>query len=545
MSRSIQFAPFLAGPIEAKTRVVTLPENNNGISKVMRIASLALGLGGFAFYDRSNFETSPYDFGQVIKASETDSFVRQAFAKYRELIWKEGWDIVSENDEAVDYIQERIDYIELAMKKTFDDLLVEISDQLVKFGNCFLAKARGPLGPYFPGRINTPEDVEPIVGYYVVPAETMEIKRDKHNRPIRYRQRTDDRLNGLYSNKRQPSWSPKEMIHLSIDKKPGHAFGTPFMVSVIDDIVALRQMEEDIQNLIHKELFPLYKYSVGTPEHPAEPAEIDAAAAELQNLRSDGGLVLPDRHDVDVIGANSTALDASDYLRHFVTRVCTGLGLSPHHLGIMEESGNRAVTDRLDIALYDKVKTYQRYLSGVIRLNIFSEILFEGGFDPIVHPAVSGESDRCEFKFREIDVDTQVKKENHIIQKWASNLISLEEARTELAYDPEIDEDRLLMTLTAKIGLEYAPNPVANGGGSNNSPRKPDAQRPSSGGSANKKNTSKSTGNKSRPSNQHGRRTSPSIRHSETWLSEVVELLDDEDDAIISLEEMEVLEKGL
>lgn len=536
MSRSIQLAPFLGGPSETRkkrTQVATLPENSNGISRIMRVASLALGMGGFISYDRNNFEPAPYDFNQVLKASDTDSFVRQAFAKYRELIWKEGWDIVSENDEAVDYVYERIDFMEIAMRKSFETFLIEVSDQLVKFGNCFISKARGDLRPYFPGRINTPEGQDPIVGYYVVPAETMEIKRDKHNRPIRYRQRTDDRLQGLYSQKRQPSWSPKEMIHLSMDKKPGHAFGTPFMVSVVDDIIALRQMEEDIQNLIHKELFPLYKYSVGTDEHPAEPAEIDAAAAELNNLRSDGGLVLPDRHDVDVIGANNTALDATGYLRHFVNRVCTGLGLSPHHLGIMEESGNRAVTDRLDIALYDKIKTYQRYLSDMIRLTILSELLFEGGYDPIVHPAIQGESDRCDFRFREIDVDTQVKKENHIIQQWAQNIISLEEVRLALSLDPDMDEDRLLMAITARKDAEYNPNP----GGANNEPNKPDAQKPSTGGKPNKKNTKKTSGNRSRPANQHGRRSSPSIRHSEAWLTDVVELLDDGDDDNIRFEE--------
>lgn len=540
MNRAAQIVPFLRGPAERRsnrTQVATLPENSNGVSRIMRIASLALGIGGYSFYDRTNFESAPYDFGQVIKAVETDSFVRQAFAKYKELIWKEGWDIVSENDIAVDYLLERIDYMEIAMGKTFDDLLIEITDQLVKFGNVFIALSRGDLRPYFPGRIYTKEDQDPIVGYYVVPAETMEIRRDKYNRPIRYRQRVDDRLNGFYTQKRNPSWSPKEMIHLYVDKKPGHAFGTPFIVSVIDDIIALRQMEEDIQNLVHKELFPLYKYKVGTPEHPAEPDEIDMAAAELNNLRSDGGLVLPDRHDVDVIGANATALDATGYLRHFVNRVCSGLGLSPHHLGIMEESGNRAVTDRLDIALYDKVKTYQRYLSGSIRLKIFNDILAEGGFDPITHPDVSGESDRCEFRFREIDVDTQVKKENHILQKWSNNTITLEEVRLALNYDPDVDEERLLAAVSSRIALEYTPN--LNSGGADNEPKKPDAQQPSKGGAANKKNTTKSTGNRSRPANQHGRRTSPNIRHSDAWLREVSELLDDDTHDNIDLAEIE------
>jgi hypothetical protein len=100
----------------------------------------------------------------------------------------------------------------------------------------------------------------------------------------------------------------------------------------MDDIVALRQIEEDIQNLIHRELFPLYKYKVGTDDQPAEPDEIEAAANELANLRTEGGLVLPNRHDVEVVGADGNALDANPYLTHFKERVAIGLGSIPSPL---------------------------------------------------------------------------------------------------------------------------------------------------------------------------------------------------------------------
>ena len=500
----------------------------SAIAKVFRTVSMALGASNMSFTGRKTFEAAPYDFDSLIKAIDTDSFVRQSFFKYKELIWKEGWNIVSENESAVDYLHERIGYMEMAMSSAFDDFLVEVGDQLVKFHNVFIAKSRNEdLKRFFPGRIYSDR---PIVGYYVVPAETMEVKRDKFNRPLRYRQRIDDRLQGFGSRSRDsaPSWAPEDMIHISFDKKPGRIFGTPFLVSVIEDIVALRQMEEDIQNLVHKELFPLYKYKVGTPEHPAEPREIDEAAAELANLRTDGGLVLPDRHDVDVIGSQNNALEASSYLRHFVNRVCTGMGLSPHHLGIMDEAGNRAIADRLDIALYDKVKTYQRHIANAIRIKIFNELLLEGRFDPIIHPDATGESDRCEFKFAEIDVDTQVKKENHIIQKWTNNIATSQEVRYELGYDPDMDEQDTLVALNRRIDPPNTP------GSSGSETNKPDAQKPSSGGRKNRKNTTKSTGNKSRPSNQHGRRSSPNIRHSynEENLKSIIELIDDQEEDI-------------
>lgn len=523
------FVPFYQAPsattLEARSLVSDV-KAQNAVAKLFKVSTLAMGFTGFgALTGRTSFEVAPYDFNRILKAIDTDSYVRQGVNKYKELMWKEGWDIVSENDDAVAYIKERLDYMELAMGRSFQSLLTDIADQLIKFSNCFIAKARGDLQPFFPERLRK-SDKDPIVGYYIIPAETVEIQRNRDNKVVAYRQRMDqNNIAGFGTTTgRQPRWSADDVIHLAVDKKPGRAFGTPFLISMLDDVIALRQMEEDIQNLVHKELFPLYKYTVGTPEHPAEPEEIDQAAVELDNLRNDGGLILPERHNVEVIGAEGASLEADNYLAHFVNRVVVGLGLSPHHLGIMNEGGNRSVTDRLDIALYDKIKNYQRYLADMIRLAIFNELLFEGGYDPFVNPARDTVSDRCEFMFHEIDVDTQVKKENHIIQKWLNNLMSWEETRVALGMDPEdIDEERLQVYMIGKIESEFAEAQARVAAS-----LKPDAAPSSQKGRPNKRNN-KSVANKSRPANQHGRRTSPNIRHvDDTWLSDVVETLDEE-----------------
>lgn len=522
----VNYLPFNSAPMAerslSRSAVLLNTSADNSIAKLFKVTSFALGFTGFN--TRASFEEAPYDLDRVIKAADTDSFVRQAFNKYRELLWKEGWDIVGENDEAVDYLRERIDYMELAMGRSIDDLWDEISDQLVKFGNCFIAKSRGDLSPFFPGTINALNDKsQPIVGYYIIPAETVVIQRNNRNKPIAYRQRIEGAVSGFGRNvTNQPTWPASEVIHLAIDKKPGRAFGTPFMVSVMDDVIALRQMEEDIQNLVHKELFPLYKYKVGTEMHPAEPEEIDNAIMELENLRSDGGLVLPERHDVDIVGSKGAALEATGYLEHFVNRVVVGLGLSPHHLGVMMNGGNRSVTDRLDVALYDKVKKYQRYLSSMIRIKIFTELLIEGGFDPISNPKIRGISDRCEFQFKEIDVDTQVKKENHALQKWTQNAITMEELRLELGLEQEVDEDRLFQSLMTRLQPEPSGTGMVD-------PKKPDAAKPSTGGKPNPRND-KSVKNKSRPSNQYGRNGSPNIRRDDKWLYNIVELIGEEDD---------------
>ncbi len=506
----------------------------SGLAKTMKVAALALGYQGTNYFytGRSNFEPSPYDFDRIIQAVDTDSYVKQAVAKYKDLFWKEGWQIVGENPEAVEYLYQRIDYMEMAMKRPFLEFLIDLSDQLFKFANVFIVKARGDLSEYFPSQIEPVNATQPVVGYYLIPTEQTRILRDKYNKPKSYQQQTDPLT--YAPTDRDPVWSAERVIHLFFDRKPGRAFGTPFMSNVLDDVVALRQMEEDIQNLVHRELFPLYKYRIGTADQPAEPEEIDQAASEIENLRAEGGLILPFRHDVDVIGANNAALDASAYLDHFKERVAIGLGVAPHHLGMTLNGGNRAMTERLDTALYDKIKQFQKQFAEMIRLHIFNELLFEGGFDPISNPIGQDTSDRCYFKFNEIDVDTQVKKETHIIQKYVNNLIGLTEARIALGVDPEAEEDDLFQAKQGKVQMDMAKaqakitqnvqqknqkDVVADG----------DKQEPAQKGQRNLPSNRRGPGNAVRPQNQQGRNTSPNIKRSDnSWLGLVENLLEDE-----------------
>lgn len=527
---ALDFLPFRQAD-RSKNNVIAKAldgEEIRSIGKAMKVASLALGFQGntYFFSNRSTFEPSPYDFYRIMQAADTDSYVKQGLGKYKELFWKENWKIVGENQDAVSYLYQRIDYMEMAMKRPFLDLLIEITDHLFKYGNAFIVKARGDISEYFPTEINGVNVDQPVIGYYLIPTEQVRILRDKHNRPQKYQQSTDPLT--YMPTDRDPVWTADKVIHIYIDKKTGRAFGTPFLEAALDDIVALRQIEEDIQNLVHRELFPLYKYTIGTADQPAEPQEIATAATEIESLRAEGGLILPYRHNIEVIGANKTALDAANYLEHFKERVAVGLGVAPHHLGMSMNGGNRSMTDRLDTALYDKVKQYQKLFSEMVRVHIFNELLLEGGFDPITNPLEEGSSDRCYFKFNEIDVDTQVKKETHVIQKFVNNVIGLSEARAELGIDIEYQSDDFYAAIQAQLQMDMAQKQAENKN-MNDVSKDGDKQSSAQKGQRNLPNKRKGVGNTIRPANQNGRNNSPNIRRSDnTWLTLVENALESE-----------------
>ena len=130
------YLPFARNSVSLEEK--TLKQDDiKALGKSIKIAALALGFRGSSYYydTRAAFEPSPYDFNRITQAFDTDGYVRQAVAKHKELFWKEGWEIVGENPEAISYLYRRIDFMEMTMKKPFSEFLIELSDQLIKYSN--------------------------------------------------------------------------------------------------------------------------------------------------------------------------------------------------------------------------------------------------------------------------------------------------------------------------------------------------------------------------------------------------------------------------
>lgn len=286
-------------------------------------------------------------------------------------------------------------------------------------------------------------------------------------------------------------------------------------------------------NLFHRELFPVYTYTIGTEEHPAQPGEVEQAQLAMDDLRTEGGMVMPFRHKLEIVGSEGKTLEVSHFMDHMKERVAVGLGVFPHHLGMVSFAGaNKDMTDRLDASLYARVKEYQRVFADFVRMFIFDELLREGGFDPMMNPKIKGEQDRCVMLFDEIDQDGQIKKEAHAIQKATTGVETMSEVRTTLGRPPEMDEADTVPAMQQRLTptVQAVPGAKTQTGGQQASKivdvTPSAAQKSSTGGTANMKNLKKGAANVVRPSNQHGARTSPNIRRSDDdWYNEMVELV--------------------
>lgn len=403
---------------------------------------------GYTIGTRGVFQQSEYDLGEVAKVIDIEAYVRQAFNKHAEQCLKEGYKIVSRNADATDYIRRRLHEIGEASSRTFDSLLRGIITNIVSFSNCFVVKKRDrETSSGMPRRGPEGEMVEPIAGYFILDPTSMQIKRNIHGTVKKYKQV----LPGVG---KYPLFSPIDIVHMFYDRKEGFAWGTPYIIPVLDDIRTLRRMEENVEMLTVAHLFPLFQYKVGTDDHPAEiyedgTTEVDVIKEEIENMPTEGSIVTPERHEIKALGAEGKALDATKYLDHFEKRVLAGLGISEIALG-RGGTANRNTAAVIDKGLQDRCKDFQDVIEGFVTEYLFKELLLEGGFK-----IDETEENMVKLVFNEIDLETQIKAENHSVFKYEHDIVTESETRELLGKDPITEEQR------ADMYFEHVTKPKA------------------------------------------------------------------------------------
>jgi len=380
---------------------------------------------------RSSFQLPEYDLAEIGRVEDVESFARQSFDKKVALMFKEGWDLTGKNPKTIRYIKSRLAQISQASDFPIDGLLRNVGSSLIRKSNCFLVKVRnidasGGKVRSIPGK---PTPLLPVAAYFVMPSETMEYKVSG-NRVSRWRQRMPD---GSYK-----EYDLKNIVHFYMDKKEGLVFGTPTIVPVLDDIRALRKIEENVELLVYQHLFPLFHYKVGTPDAPAGMTEagereIDVIRQEIQYMPSEGGIVTSERHDISNIGSEGRALRAEGYLEYFKKRVISGLGISAVDLGEGSTS-NRSTADNMSRNLIDSVKNVQQVMESFVNQYLINELLLESTFGD----EVLDDENIVKLKFKEIDIDAQIKKETHMADQFSKDMITHDEGRRRIGYEPLI-----------------------------------------------------------------------------------------------------------
>lgn len=402
-----------------------------------------------------DFEAPEWDFQQIVDAYATSSYTRQALDKYVELVFKEGYDFTGPNPETIEYIRQRFKIMAIATGLPTEQFFYEIAEDLVKFSNVFIVKARqkNNNGLQMQGKSLTGvTGKQPIAGYFLLNPTTVTVMRDEHGTVTKYQQEVPGNGDPI-------EFAPEDVIHIFYKRDRGKAFGQPFILPVLDDIRALREAEESVLRLLYRHLFPLYQYKVGIaePGFEADETEIEQVRQQIEQMPADGGVVTPERHEIKVIGAEGEAIDAKAYLEHFEKRVFTGLGVSEIMMG-RSDTANRSTADSMTAEMHDRIKAYQEVMSVFITEFIVQELLLEAGYDPLENP-----ENIVKFQFREIDTELKIKKENHAIFKYEHNSITEDEMRQEIGMDPITDRAKMFLELVTRPTKEMGASSASQG----------------------------------------------------------------------------------
>jgi hypothetical protein len=432
------------------------------------------------------FYESEYDLFTIANARQLDGIINRAVGVFKEQILKNGFQYVSKDDKAQKYIRKRIREIELFTNIKHKEIMSTVADQLVTYANAYVIKVRKNISKYGKRYKLYNKTLKPIVGLFVAEATTMSIGLDPSSNTKKYKQTIAG--NEKYFN-------VEDVIHLTYNKIPGTLTGLSNINQVLDDVRALRKLEEEIEILGFQYAIPLYLYQVGTDAVPAAPGEVDAAAAVVNNAPTYGMMVVPHTHEVKAVTSSGDSVDVMKFVEHFKKRIFAGLGVSPISMAETNTS-NRNTSEIADIQMQTITKSHQQILSNKFEQEFIDELLRDGKFSPLLIES--------ELRFGEIDLEAKVKKEDHILGQYQGNLITWEEARLQGDKEPKANEKDLYLN-RVQIPLLQAEAKAAAAANPNTTTSSSKAKKTAT---ASKNRTT----NKNKPTNQHGSSTRPKIK---------------------------------
>ena len=422
---------------------VTGPKNTTGTQAVaikekprVRPKVLSYKGGKYGLAHRAGWRENVYDLGEINRAADVESALLNSFKRHRELFMKGSYFLWSKNPRVLKAVKNRIRLIELFSRRSFKSLLREVAFNLIKFHTAFIYKRRDASRSTGRETRLFGKKLEPIAALEVVDPCSMQVRQNKSGGINGWRQYIPE-------TGEESIFEWDEIICITMDRKSGFVFGTPYAIPVLDDILALRRLEELVEIITAKHAFPLYQYKVGSKEHPCSDiiqdngtkiSEIDIVRAELGDMPTEGGIVTSERHEIVVIGAKDAAIDVKPYLDYFKARVDSGLRLSGIEQG-QGDTANRGTATTMFKNIAEAVQDYQDVIADDVTFHLLNEIVLEEGIDLT-------EDNEVVLRFPSVDREEERAHQNHWMTLYQGHMVTEDEARKELGLEPLSAGDR-------------------------------------------------------------------------------------------------------
>jgi len=393
-------------------------------------------LGEYRNANAQNPGARSYDLAQIKNAVLTDSYLAVSVRKFSQLITKAGYQIKSKNEDAANYVNDRIKVIEFRTKIPFYTLITSIARDLYTYSNSYIIKTRDNNTEKFGLKAEKIFSGGAISGLFLADPASVTIRRNDAGA-----------IDAYVIN--QEEYSPNDVIHLYIDKMNNADYGTSRIYSALEDVTMLRKAEGLVMTILYRFAIPVLHIKVGNTAEGqyATQKEINDARDAFQEMPNDGFIVTNERTAIEAITPNMQANQLLKFLEYLELRVFSALNASKSSMG---RGGGQSSADNTEALMHDEVRAFQNVITNFIEKYLFTELLLEGGFNPLLN-----KDDYVVFEFNEVSIDTKIKIESNTIQKYQGNVITLEEARRELGFSNEVsEEDMYAFTITQKGKLD-------------------------------------------------------------------------------------------
>jgi len=393
-------------------------------------------LGEYRNANAQNPGARSYDLAQIKNAVLTDSYLAVAVRKFSQLITKAGYQIKSKNENAANYVNDRIKVIEFRTKIPFYTLITSIARDLYTYSNSYIIKTRDNNTEKFGLKAEKIFSGGAISGLFLADPASVTIRRNDAGA-----------IDAYVIN--QEEYSPNDVIHLYIDKMNNADYGTSRIYSALEDVTMLRKAEGLVMTILYRFAIPVLHIKVGNTAEGqyATQKEINDARDAFQEMPNDGFIVTNERTAIEAITPNMQANQLLKFLEYLELRVFSALNASKSSMG---RGGGQSSADNTEALMHDEVRAFQNVITNFIEKYLFTELLLEGGFNPLLN-----KDDYVSFAFNEVSIDTKIKLESNTIQKYQGNVINLDEARRELGLSNELsEEDMYAFKITQKGKLD-------------------------------------------------------------------------------------------
>lgn len=393
-------------------------------------------LGEYRNANAQNPGARSYDLAQIKNAVLTDSYLAVAVRKFSQLITKAGYQIKSKNEDAANYVNDRIKVIEFRTKIPFYTLITSIARDLYTYSNSYIIKTRDNNTEKFGLKAEKIFSGGAISGLFLADPASVTIRRNDAGA-----------IDAYVIN--QEEYSPNDIIHLYIDKMNNADYGTSRIYSALEDVTMLRKAEGLVMTILYRFAIPVLHIKVGNTAEGqyATQKEINDARDAFQEMPNDGFIVTNERTAIEAITPNMQANQLLKFLEYLELRVFSALNASKSSMG---RGGGQSSADNTEALMHDEVRAFQNVITNFIEKYLFTELLLEGGFNPLLN-----KDDYVSFAFNEVSIDTKIKLESNTIQKYQGNVIDLDEARRELGLSNELsEEDMYAFKITQKGKLD-------------------------------------------------------------------------------------------